>query len=125
MKRKQYETAMAPMREQLVAMARWARVTGQRIVVLFEGRDTAGKGGATLAYEQQPNAPSRCPTGVQFPVPPQVPEGYGYGDVPPVLITDKLKVPASLAKGDYVLSWRWDCEQTPQIWNTCADLTVV
>ena len=28
-------------------------------------------------------------------------------------------------KGDYVLSWRWDCEQTPQIWNTCADLTVV
>ena len=49
MKRKQYETAMAPMREQLVAMARWARVTGQRIVVLFEGRDTAGKGCAISA----------------------------------------------------------------------------
>ena len=32
---------------------------------------------------------------------------------------------AHLALGDYVLSWRWDCEQTPQIWNTCADLTVV
>ena len=49
MKRKQYEAAMAPLREQLVVMARWARTTGQRIVVVFEGRDTAGKGGAIRA----------------------------------------------------------------------------
>ena len=59
MKRKQYETAMAPMREQLVAMARWARVTGQRIVVLFEGRDTAGKGGAICAVSEKLN-PRQC-----------------------------------------------------------------
>ena len=59
MKRKQYETAMAPMREQLVAMARWARVTGQRIVVLFEGRDTAGKGGAIRAVSEKLN-PRQC-----------------------------------------------------------------
>ena len=45
MKRKDYQEALAPMTEELVAMARWARVTGQRIVVVFEGRDTAGKGG--------------------------------------------------------------------------------
>jgi len=82
-----------------------------------------GEADAMCAYEQQANPPPRCPTGVQFPVPAE--DLYGYGDVPPVLITDTLKVPASLAKGDYVLSWRWDCEQTPQIWNTCADLTVV
>ena len=48
---------------------------------------------------------------------------YGYGDVPAVLIKDQLKIPATL-KGDYVLSWRWDCEQTDQIWSTCADITV-
>ena len=59
MKRKAYEAALEPMREELVAMARWARVTGQRIVVIFEGRDTAGKGGAIRAVSETLN-PRQC-----------------------------------------------------------------
>ena len=27
-----------------------------------------------------------------------------------------------LEPGTYSLSWRWDCEQTPQVWNSCADV---
>ena len=27
--------------------------------------------------------------------------------------------------GSYVLQWRWDNEQTPQVWTTCADINVV
>ncbi len=61
MKRKEYEAALEPMREELVAMARWVRVTGQRIVVLFEGRDTAGKGGAIRAVSEKLN-PRQCRT---------------------------------------------------------------
>ena len=49
LKRKEYEELLEPMREELVAMARWAAATGQRIVVLLEGRDTAGKGGVIKA----------------------------------------------------------------------------
>ena len=30
----------------------------------------------------------------------------------------------SLRSKEYVLSWRWDCEQTPQVWNSCADVTI-
>ncbi len=59
MKRKEYEAALEPMREELVGMARWARTTGQRIVVLFEGRDTAGKGGAIRAVSEKLN-PRQC-----------------------------------------------------------------
>ena len=59
MKRKAYEAALDPMRQELVRMARWARVTGQRIVVLFEGRDTAGKGGAIRAVSEKLN-PRQC-----------------------------------------------------------------
>ena len=59
MKRKDYEDALAPMQEELVAMARWARTTGQRIVVLFEGRDTAGTGGAIRAVSDTLN-PRQC-----------------------------------------------------------------
>ncbi len=59
MKRKDYETALEPMERELVRMARWARTTGQRIVVLFEGRDTAGKGGAIGAVRERLN-PRQC-----------------------------------------------------------------
>src|SRR5439155_5313421 len=32
--------------EELVKMSEWIRATGARVVVIFEGRDAAGKGGA-------------------------------------------------------------------------------
>ena len=51
LKGKEYSKLLKPTSEELVAMARWARVTGARIVVIFEGRDTAGKGGAIGAVE--------------------------------------------------------------------------
>jgi polyphosphate kinase 2 len=59
LKRKQYERLLEPMQLELVAMARWLRDTGQRIVVLFEGRDTAGKGGAIDAIRERIN-PRQC-----------------------------------------------------------------
>ena len=40
-------------------MARWAKATGARICVIFEGRDTAGKGGAIRAVSQRLN-PRQC-----------------------------------------------------------------
>merc|ERR1712096_158833 len=39
-------------------------------------------------------------------------------------IVDKVKVP-DVSPGDYVISFRWDSEQTPQVWNSCADVTIV
>ncbi|WP_269800173.1 polyphosphate kinase 2 [Qipengyuania seohaensis] len=59
MKKSDYEDAIEPMQEELVGMARWAMATGQRIVVLFEGRDTAGKGGAIKAVRERLN-PRQC-----------------------------------------------------------------
>jgi polyphosphate kinase 2 len=59
LKRKHYEKLLAPMQRELNDMARWAQGTGQRIVVLFEGRDTAGKGGAIKAVAETLN-PRMC-----------------------------------------------------------------
>ena len=39
-------------------------------------------------------------------------------------IIDSVRVPAELPAGEYALSWRWDAEQTPQVWAACADITV-
>ena len=59
MKRKAYEKKLKAMTGELVAMARWVARTGQRIIVLFEGRDTAGKGGAIDAIADRLN-PRQC-----------------------------------------------------------------
>jgi polyphosphate kinase 2 len=61
LKRKDYDELIEPMQEELVCMARWAAATGARIAVLFEGRDTAGKGGAIRAVAERLN-PRQCRT---------------------------------------------------------------
>jgi polyphosphate kinase 2 len=44
--RKAYEAELVRLQGQLVKMQEWVRAEGQRLVVIFEGRDAAGKGGA-------------------------------------------------------------------------------
>ena len=48
-KRKDYEARLEPLELELNNVARWLKHTGRRVVVLLEGRDTAGKGGVTIA----------------------------------------------------------------------------
>ena len=45
MKRREYEQEMKILHGQLVAMQEWVKESGAKICVVFEGRDTAGKGG--------------------------------------------------------------------------------
>ena len=45
MKRKEYEREMRVLHGELVAMQEWVKASGAKICVVFEGRDTAGKGG--------------------------------------------------------------------------------
>src|SRR6476661_6033603 len=41
-----YETELLRLQAELVKVQEWARISGSRIVMVFEGRDAAGKGGA-------------------------------------------------------------------------------
>ncbi len=43
--KKAYEKELLRLQEELVAMQEWIRTSRTRLVVIFEGRDTAGKGG--------------------------------------------------------------------------------
>ena len=45
LKRKKYERELEKLQVQLVGLQEWVRKKGARIVVIFEGRDAAGKGG--------------------------------------------------------------------------------
>lgn len=64
--------------------------------------DGTGKGGTTCTEEQQAYEE----------------EKFKFN------IIDKLVVPEDLPAGEYLLSLRWDCEQTPQIWAQCADVVI-
>lgn len=46
LKKIDYETALAELHLELVKLQDWVKAQGLRVVVLFEGRDAAGKGGA-------------------------------------------------------------------------------
>ena len=53
--KKAYKHALEGMQRELVDMARWVAESGTRIVVLFEGRDSAGKGGVINAIREHLN----------------------------------------------------------------------
>jgi len=49
MKRKEYERELERLEAELVAMQEWVKATGAKVCVVFEGRDSAGKGGTIKA----------------------------------------------------------------------------
>ena len=59
LKRSEYGALLEPMQAELAQMARWVQEAGRRIVILFEGRDAAGKGGVIDAIADKLN-PRQC-----------------------------------------------------------------
>jgi polyphosphate kinase len=53
--RKEYETEKAALQVELLKVQHWIENTGQKIVVLFEGRDAAGKGGTIKRFMEHLN----------------------------------------------------------------------
>ncbi|MGE9291189.1 MAG: polyphosphate kinase 2 [Puniceicoccales bacterium] len=55
MGRKAYETRKRVLQVELLKMQRWVKDNGKKIVVLFEGRDAAGKGGTIRRFMEHLN----------------------------------------------------------------------
>lgn len=61
----------------------------------------------------------------KYPIPPKFCQGMQDAGGDRLEIVDRVRIPAGLPSGDYVLGWRWDCEESNQIWSSCSDVTVV
>jgi polyphosphate kinase len=59
LKTKKYETKLAELQAELVKMQYWVRAKGAKVVLIFEGRDAAGKGG-TIKVITEPLNPRGC-----------------------------------------------------------------
>ena len=55
MKKKQYEAELKRLQMELVKLQRWVRTEGLKVVVIFEGRDAAGKGGVIKRITERLN----------------------------------------------------------------------
>ena len=57
--KKVYEKELAKLQTELMKMQYWVKVTGFRMIILFEGRDAAGKGGS-IKRLTEPLNPRGC-----------------------------------------------------------------
>ncbi len=55
MSRKNYEKQKYKLQVELLKLQKWVKETGQRVVILFEGRDAAGKGGTIKRFMEHLN----------------------------------------------------------------------
>ena len=76
MRRRRYEARKAELQVELLKLQNWVKETGQRIVVVFEGRDAAGKGGTIKRFMEHLNP--RGATVVALPAPTEREIGQWY-----------------------------------------------
>ncbi|QEL25544.1 polyphosphate kinase 2 [Bosea sp. F3-2] len=76
MKRKRYNRELEPLQIELQKLTRWASKHGERIVIVFEGRDGAGKGGTIGRFTQHLNP--RQARVVALPKPSDTEKGQWY-----------------------------------------------
>ncbi len=74
--RKVYETELLRLQGELVKVQEWVRAEGKRVVVVFEGRDAAGKGGAIKRVTEYLNP--RAARVVALPAPTERQRGQWY-----------------------------------------------
>ena len=74
--RREYASRLLVLQIELVKMQQWARANGERVLLLFEGRDTAGKGGTIQRMREHMNP--RFARHVALPAPNEIEEGQWY-----------------------------------------------
>lgn len=99
--KKVYEKELARLQVELVKMQYWVKHTGTRIVILFEGRDAAGKGG-TIKRITDPLNPRGCRV-VALGMPSDRERQNGISSVMSLICPQPVKLSVSIAVGTIAL----------------------
>jgi len=54
---------------------------------------------------------------IELPIPPESGASWAFKDL--------VQVPSDIPEGDYILSFRWDCQRSAQVWSSCANIKIV
>merc|ERR1712110_224563 len=100
-----------------------SKAPGQHLNSEYVQGKCAGQYPKNTVYPQHGSATRDCPRGTMFEAGfDQFTQGFLVGSGNKFSVMDEVQVPNKL--GEYVLSWRWDCEETDQVWNSCADIVI-
>ncbi len=90
--RKKYEKDLRDLQIELIKLLTWARKEGQRIAVIFEGRDAAGKGGAIQRMTAHLNPRSAHIVALPSPTPAEAGQWYFQRYIPHLPAQGELAV---------------------------------
>jgi len=76
MSRKNYERQKYRLQVELLKLQKWVKETGQRVVILFEGRDAAGKGGTIKRFMEHLNPRGARVVALEKPTPSEFGQWY-------------------------------------------------
>ena len=76
MSRKAYEKEKYRLQVELLKLQAWVKETGQRVVILFEGRDAAGKGGTIKRFMEHLNPRGAHVVALEKPTPTEMGQWY-------------------------------------------------
>jgi polyphosphate kinase 2 len=76
LRRSSYEKEKFRLQVELLKLQAWAKETGQRVVILFEGRDAAGKGGAIKRFMEHLNPRGARVVALEKPSPSELGQWY-------------------------------------------------
>ena len=76
MSNKRYEKEKLPLQVELLKLQKWVKETGRKIIIIFEGRDAAGKGGTIRTFMEHLNP--RGARVVALPKPTEAEKGQWY-----------------------------------------------
>jgi len=90
---------------------------------LYVEGSCSGQYPKSTVYQRHGSATSDCPRGTMFEAGfDQFTQGFLVGASNKFSVMDEVQVPNK--PGEYVLGWRWDCEETDQVWTSCADIVI-
>jgi polyphosphate kinase 2 (PPK2 family) len=75
-RRKAYERELVRLQIEMLKLQLWVKENGERLVILFEGRDAAGKGGAIRRFTEHTNPHGARVVALPKPTDPETSQWY-------------------------------------------------
>lgn len=120
MKKSVYEVEKANLQVELLKVQQWAEETSQKIVILFEGRDAAGKGGTIKRFTEHLNPRSARVVALNKPTEREQSQWYFQRYIRHLPSAGEIVFLTALGIIALVLNVLWDFPRHKIIWSSCA-----
>ena len=116
-----YEAHMLELQRELLKAQRWVEQTGQRIIILFEGRDAAGKGGTIKRFTEHMNPRTARVVALQKPTERERTQWYFQRYIEHLPTAGEIVCSTDPGTTARASSGSWVSAPPTNIWNSCVN----